>query len=512
MSSGVDYVDLRQGHYHDSVTLLQVSQVVTGIDGVSHCVVAMATPLNVELARDLGFSIPRAAIPAALLVAIRGRDQGAIDAALDALTAALVTRRPAHPAEDGIADSTDPPPVTVGAALLDSPATLALISVPGPFAALEAFDAVHAGRSVMIFSDGISVADEVALKTEATTYGVLVMGPDCGTAIVNGIGLGFANAVRRGRVGIVSASGTGAQQVSSLLESAGVGVSQLLGVGGRDLSAEVGGLSAELGLTALDRDPDTDLIVLVSKPPDPNVARRLEQMAESLTTPVQFALIGADSPDLTAATESVLRSLGVAVECWPVVGTPQEPGRPALLTGYFVGGTLAAEARVLAAPLSPLDSNLSGAELGTAGWLWELPRRAASRHVVIDFGADDLTAGRAHPMIDPTVRLDQISRLADHGGGGRVLLLDVVLGYGAEPDPAQALSPVLGDAVRSFADRGDDLRVVVSLCGTEADPQGWQRQADALAAVGALVFASNAQAARHAVRLSLGAAPDRSSR
>jgi len=499
VTSGLDHVELRQGQYHDSVTLMQASRTVSAIAGVREALIAMATALNVELAQGMGFQVPQAAA-AQLLIAVRADDQAGLDAALSALTAALSTRS-ASRGTSGAAGAEDPRPATTAAALEDSDAALALISVPGPYAAIEAFDAVAAGRNVMIFSDGVTVEDEVALKHAGRAAGVLVMGPDCGTAIVSGIALGFANVVRRGPVGIVAASGTGAQQISSLLETAGVGVSHLLGLGGRDLSAQVGGLGAELALLALDADPDSELIVLVSKPPDPEVTQRLQTLTDGLSTPVQFALLGPGQPDLTQAVESVLAAVGTTVPTWPVVGRPQHAGQIAQLHGYFAGGTLAAEALLLADELAPISTNLGPGAVPAAQAL------SGGPHVVVDFGEDELTRGRAHPMIDPSLRLDQIARLTESADGDLVLLLDVVLGYGAEPDPAQSLVPALRTAAQRVADRGHELNVVLSLCGTDADPQSWQCQAVALSDAGALVFASNAQAARHAVVLARGAIP-----
>ncbi len=501
MSPGLDYVECRLGQYYDSVTLMQASRTVAGTEGVHAALIAMATPLNVELAESMGFSVPRA-VPAQLLIAIRGADQTCLDAADAALTAALSTRTPSLSAGDGEGRR----PTTTGAALLHNDAVLALISVPGAYAPLEAFDAIAAGRSVMVFSDGVTVEDELALKRAGRDAGVLVMGPDCGTAIVSGVALGFANVVRPGSVGIVAASGTGAQQISSLLETAGVGVSHLLGLGGRDLSAQVGGLGAELALTALDADPHTDLIVLVSKPADPEVAERLHRLADAMSTPVHYALLGSGQPDLTEAVEAVLRSLGAAVPSWPVVGHLGPAGEPADLHGYFAGGTLAAEALGLTADLATISTNL-GADA--------VPATQALRggpNVIVDFGDDELTAGRAHPMIDPTLRLDQIDRLSTTSRGNLVLLLDVVLGHGAEPDPALALVPAIRSATAAMTARGHGLCVVISLCGTEADPQGWRGQAQALADAGAVVFASNAQATRAALGLARGALASATSR
>jgi FdrA protein len=340
---------------------------------------------------------------------------------------------------------------------------------------------------VLVFSDGVPVEHEVALKHAAHDAGVLVMGPDCGTAIVSGVALGFANVVRPGPVGLVAASGTGAQQVSCLLDMAGVGVSHVLGVGGRDLSEAVGGRATLDALAALDADPATERVLVVSKPPAPPVAASVDEAAGKLGVPVRSAVLSVETPDLTAAVEALLADMGHSVPDWPSrpAGLTAPPG--AVLKGFFSGGTLADEAMLLAAPAlgdirsnTPLRPELDlGGDLGAPG------------HVVVDFGDDALTVGRAHPMIDPTLRLEAISNLAARGEPA-VLLLDVVLGHGADPDPAASLVPAL---------RAAGLPTVVALVGTEADPQGWSRQADALAGAGAAVFASNAAAVRYALDL-----------
>jgi FdrA protein len=487
------HVSLRSGVYADSVRLMQVSRDVGALDGVTAVLVAMATPLNLELAAGMDLAPAEPASPEQLLVAIQAADDDALDAAVAAVEAALAER------QRSTASAQDIPPRTVGAGLdalaPDVPA-LAIVSVPGPYAVAEAADAIAAGRSVLVFSDGVPVEHEVALKRAAHEAGVLVMGPDCGTAIVSGVALGFANVVRPGPVGLVAASGTGAQQVSCLLDMAGVGVSHVLGVGGRDLSEAVGGLSTLDALAALDADPATEQVLLVSKPPAPSVAAAVTEAAAALSTPVRSAALSAQAPDLTAAVEALLADLGVDVPAWPSRPGPGEAAPPgAVLKGLYSGGTLADEAMLLAAPVlgdvrsnTPLRPELElGADLSVPG------------HVVVDFGDDALTVGRAHPMIDPTLRLEAIDRLAASGEPA-VLLLDVVLGYGADPDPAAALVPALA-AARSRT----TLPVVVALVGTEADPQGWSRQADALAAAGCAVFASNAAATRYALEL-LGAA------
>jgi FdrA protein len=481
------HVELRRGAYADSVTLLQVSRSVQGVDGVATAQVAMATPLNLDVLEQMGFTLPDST-PNDMVVAIRLDDPDALDAALAAVDGALT-----RTAQRSEGDTSLEPHRTTGAALRDAPAdTLVLVSVPGAAATVEAMDALDAGRDVMVFSDNVPVEEEVALKRIATDRGLLVMGPDCGTAVVDGLGLGFANATSPGPVGIVAASGTGCQQLLALLDHAGVGVSSALGVGGRDLSSAVGGLSTREALRRLDADPSVELVVVVSKPPAADVAAELRTHAADLDTPVLFALLGPGQPDLTAAAESVLRALDHEVPDWPVQGAAPDR-RGVLLRGLFVGGTLCDEAMLVAGGvLGPIHSNIPfQPELEIKDLDAAL---TCGTHSMIDFGDDALTQGRAHPMIDPTLRLEHLAQVAADPLTG-VLLLDVVLGHGAEPDPAASLAPAIADAVA----RG--VPVVVSCVGTSGDPQGLDRQVSALADAGAEVHLSNAGAARRAAAL-----------
>jgi len=477
------HVELRRGAYADSVTLLLVSRTVASAAGVEAAQVAMATALNLEVLGQMGFEIPAEAGANDMVVALHLADADALDAALGAVDAALSasTRSTSGSAEVAA-------PRTTAGAFRRSGDGLALVSVPGASALVEAMDALDAGHDVMIFSDNVPVEQEVALKRTATDRGLLVMGPDCGTALVGGLGLGFANATSPGPVGIVAASGTGCQQLLALLDHAGVGVGSALGVGGRDLSTEVGGLSTRTALARLDADPDVELIVVVSKPPADEVATAIREYAATLGTPVEFALLGAGQPDLTAAAERVLQRLGGEVPAWPVWGAVDvAPGMGGLLRGLFVGGTLCDEAMLVAGEkLGPIRSNIPLSPELALG-----PDLTANEHLMIDFGDDSLTAGRAHPMIDSTLRLEHLARAADDARTG-VLLLDVVLGHGAEPDPA-------ADLARAIA--GIDRPVVIALVGTSSDPQDLSRQAEQLAAAGAEVHLSNAGATRRAVEL-----------
>lgn len=490
------HVELRRGRYHDSVTLMRVSRQLSGRPDVHDALTAMGTELNRDLLVQLGFEPPADAGPGDLLVAIRAADQTALESARQALDALLAEASRA-PAAGGGLDAVAPPRTT-GSAAARIDATLALVSVPGDHAFTEAMDALTAGLNVMVFSDNVPVEQEIALKDEAARRGLIVMGPDCGTAVVGGAGLGFANAVRPGPVGLVAASGTGSQQLMALLDTAGVGVSHALGVGGRDLSATVSGRSTLQALAALDADPATELIVIVSKPPAPRVVGLVREAVRRLSTPALFALLGPGEDDLTAVAEKAVTALGRTVPEWPhwPARTVQVP-RPGALRGLFAGGTLCDEAMLIAGDaLGPIRSNVSLAASGPPGAPWSLHDRSEG-HCMIDFGADELTRGRAHPMIDPTLRLERLAAEAADPSCA-VLLLDVVLGYGAEPDPAALLAPAVEKALTA---RDGDLAVVVSLCGTAADPQDRDRQATALQDAGASVFGSNAAAARHAVSL-----------
>jgi len=369
---------------------------------------------------------------------------------------------------------------------------------------------LDAGLSVMIFSDNVPVPAEVALKAAARQRDLLVMGPDCGTAMVRGVGLGFANVVSPGPVSLVAASGTGAQQLMCLLDAAGVGVRHCLGVGGRDLGEPVGGASTLAALQALDEDEDSELIVVVSKPPAPRVAATVQQAASATRTPVVTLLLGEDGPDLTAGAEQVLAQLGRPLPTWPSWHPVTSPGIPThragggpdvrpggAVRGLYSGGTLCEEAMViLSRHVGPIASNVPLRPEWQVDADLAPPVGIPAGHRFLDLGDDAFTRGRPHPMIDPTLRLDLLrADLADPRTG--VVVLDVVLGLGAHPDPAGAIAEVID---------GASVPVVVCLCGTTGDPQGLTTQAATLVDAGAHVYLSNAAAARHAAALITGEA------
>jgi FdrA protein len=493
-------VEVRRGAYRDSVTLMQVSQAVATEPGVDAALIAMGTELNVELLADMGFELTEPAGPNDMLVAVAAADEEALTAAKDRIERELTTGRSASPSAPS-----GTPPRTVGSGVRASGAGLVLISTPGRTAFLDAVDALDAGAHVMLFSDNVSVEHEIALKAAAGRRGLLVMGPDCGTAVVGGVGLGFANVVRPGPVGMVAASGTGAQQLLTLLDAADVGVSHCLGVGGRDLSSAVGGRSTLQALDLLADDDATEVIVLVSKPPAPDVAARVHAHADALGKPVVVGLLGRGQPDLTATAQRVVEECGGtwspprswrhgrAGVGWAGESRGAAPSVGGYLRGLYAGGTLCDEAMVLASDVfGPVQSNIP-LEPG-----WRLaPDEAATGHAMLDFGDDDMTVGRPHPMIDNALRIRRLQDEAANPSCG-VVLLDVVLGYGAHADPAAELAPAIR-AAREQA--GRDLPIVIALIGSRGDPQGLERQAGALHDAGADVHLSNADAVRTAIGL-----------
>lgn len=465
-------VEIHPGRYHDSVRLMQASKTLQGVAGVTDALVAMATELNLGLLADMGFDMDAAgrAGPNDLLLAVRAENEDAIAAAHAALDDALSHRA----APTGGLDA--PPPKTAGSAAEVNQANIVLLSVPGEHAFVEAMEALEGGRHVMIFSDNVPVAQEIVLKSYGAEHELLVMGPDCGTAIVNGLGLGFANAMQPGVVGMVGASGTGIQQMCCLLDDAGVGVRHALGTGSHDLSEEVGATSTLQALAALDEDPATEVIVVISKPPAATVAESVRSAAADCSKPVVVTFMGETTLEEGAA--QVLARLGMAEPTYASWPADQEGHRPGLVRGLFSGGTLRDEARFVAAPL-----------LGDVGTGEHDPG-----HTFVDYGDDEYTQGRAHPMIDQTVRLDRLAEAAADESVG-VILMDVVLGYGANADPATELAPEIERAVEAGA------AVVVSLTGTKGDPQDRDAQARILHDAGASVWLSNAAAGREAARL-----------
>ena len=518
----VTRVLVRRNFYCDSVALMTLSRSLTSLPGVEDAAAVMSTEMNQTLLKQAGLlpDDPSADIggPNDLLIIVRSASEEAATTAISAAESSLDARRSRE-----VGAQAEQRPVSLEQAIQRQPTlNLALISVPGAYAAIEARQALLAGLHVLLFSDNVSLEQEIALKTLAGERRLLLMGPDCGTAIINGVGLGFANVVPRGPIGLVSASGTGLQQVTCLIAEYGSGVSQALGTGGRDLSQAVGGRTMLAGLELLQQDPATQVIVLLSKPPAPEVARRVIARAAQGTKPTVIAFLGAtpdDADALGTAHLSFARTLSdaarLAVQLAGKQGAPL-PGDPLpddalhaiqqtraalkpeqrYVRGIFSGGTLCDEAMaLLSARVGPIYSNIPLRPD------WRLKdTRTSQEHTAIDFGSDEFTIGRPHPMIDGGLRLRRLAQEAQDPTTA-VILLDIVLGYGAHADPASEFAPAIEHARAAAAQDGRALACIVSLCGSEQDPQGLAYQRDLLGQAGALVFTENALAAQVAAEI-----------
>lgn len=478
---------IRRGFYADSVALMRVSRALSQRKDVEIASIMIGTPANLAILRDAGLLAPEgeSATPNDLVVAVRSADAEAAHAALDH-GERLLSSSFKSPGGQAASSSRG-----LEAALELLPeANLALISVPGAFAHAEASRALERGLHVMIFSDNMPIEEEAALKQRALSKGLLVMGPECGTSVIGGAALAFANALPRGDVGIVSASGTGLQEVSCLLARSGRGLSHGIGVGGRDVNDRVGGLMTMAAIDALDEDRATSHIVVISKPPSRMVTERIVARIAKSDKPFTLCLLGAGPLELPG-NAALAVTLQEAAEQAGRFRMPRDfpadlPRRKGVIRGVYAGGTLCAEAQlVLLREGLPVASNapVDGART--------LAGRDIAPHTIIDMGDASYTQGRPHPMIDPELRSEEIAAaLADPDTA--VVLVDVVIGYGAHADPAQlvvAARKRVGEAAAPL---------VASVTGTDADPQGYGRQAAKLRAAGIFVASSNAQAARWA--------------
>lgn len=497
------HTEVRRGAYYDSIVLMQLQRALLALEGVQDAGVVMGASASKQILQQSGLYTVEAegAGPDDLVIVIRAVDASYAANAGGQIDALLTSRRST---DDGIAYR---PKTLATAARMALDAGWVLVSVPGRYAVGVAEQAINLGKHVFLYSDNVAIADEVRLKTLAAAKGLLVMGPDCGTALVDGVGLGFANRVRRGPVGIVAASGTGLQYVASRIHQLGSGVSHALGTGGRDLSSSVGGITARQGVSLLARDPQTEVIVLISKPPAPEVGAAIMRGAIASGKSVVVHYIGNTVPSGRAPQDGTIRhanSLDEAAELAVTLGAAHA-GRAAAvdpcsfapgqryLRGLYSGGTLAYEAQaVLSAMLPAVYSN---APLDPQH---ALPNPAASReHTVVDLGADEFTVGRLHPMLDADLRIRRLEQEANDPEVA-VILLDVVLGYGAHPDMAAELAPAIHSARAHAIAHGRHLEVVAVVVGTDEDPQGLDRQVQELEAAGAVVFLNHSAAVRAA--------------
>jgi FdrA protein len=536
-----------RGEYHDSVSLMNTAKAVTGAPGVKDCAVVMVTQENRGILKNSGLLTPEveAAQEGDLAVVVSAQDDASAEAAHKNARELLSGRNKKSSGGAAAAKAS----TLEGAAESLGGANMAVISVAGRYAAAVADSALERGMHVMLFSDNVKLADEVALKKKAAAKGLLVMGPDCGTAIINGAPLCFANAVSRGMIGVVGAAGTGMQEVTTLISNEGEGISQAIGTGGRDIKRDVGGIMFMEGLKALAADPATRVILMVSKPPHPEVMEKIVEAARGIAKPMVALFLGGDTAILEeegiypakTLEEAALKAVALArFESAPQPSSDsnalaRETNRYLMalkdvetrlnhsendikriafdearklnpsqncLRGLYTGGTFCYEAQLILEPL--LGGVWSNAPVSPAYKLKDALR--SEGNTIIDLGEDEFTVGRPHPMIDFTLRNRRILDEA-RDPAVAVILLDLVIGWGSNMKPMEDLLPTLAQA-RDMAERGGrHIVFVASVTGTEQDPQGRSAAVKGLRDAGVIVLPTNAQAAilaGHIIRISGG--------
>lgn len=498
---------IKKNHYQDSMKLMQISQKLSALEGVKQASAIMATEANLSMLKDAGLleEIPESAGANDLIIAVEAKSQEIADDAIAKLETLLM------PADVG--NSSNIIYKNLGTASASLPgANIAVISVPGEYAKLEVAKAITMGLHTFLFSDNLSIDEEIEIKERAREKGLLVMGPGCGTSIINEIGLGFSNIINKGPIGVIAAAGTGLQEVTCLINNLGSGITHGIGVGGRDLSEKVGGITTLEAIKILSEDDSTEVLLLVSKPPSNSVAEEILTRVKETGKPSVICFLGSelksDDPDIyftPTLDEAALKAVQFAGQTnkKPKLKTNdnwKKEARKALnsldskqkyVRGLYSGGTLCYEAQQVLQPL--LGDVYSNAPLNKKYKLKDSNKSV--KNSLIDLGEEEFTVGRPHPMIDSNLRNERLLSECSKSDVA-VILLDIVLGFVASSDPAGDLLPAIAEAKKSAKKKGRNLVFVAHVCGTDNDPQGLVHQEDKLKEHGVLVFPTNALAAR----------------
>lgn len=494
-----------KNQYQDSVRLMSISREAAKLDGVSKVLALLGTVSNKGVIARLGLKDPAvdAATASDLMICIEAKDDAAVKAALDNVQAHLKTKAGGSKAEE-----LKPATIEEAADRLED-ANFCMISLPGPMAKLDVLSAINRGLNVMLFSDNITIEDEIELKKKAIEKGLLMMGPDCGTAIIAGVPLALANVVRRGDIGIVAASGTGIQEVTCLIDRFGGGITHALGCGGRDLRKQVGGLEMRFGIKKLAATPGNKTLLLLSKPGDPAVLNAVLDEARATGLRTVTCLIGGKPDELN--TEGIIFTRTLEEAAFAALGKPvpelvfpkalddriaKLDSQRKYMRGLFSGGTLCYESLVILDDKFDIESNVP---LRKELFL-EAPTKG-KKHCCVDLGEDEFTRGIPHPIIDTGLRGQRLEEdMRDPTC--RVIMMDIVLGFGADPDPASKFAAIINRVRKDLPDGGPII--VCSVCGTDADPQSCAQQEKTLEDAGCFVFPTNAQAAKAVARIVLG--------
>lgn len=505
------YNVIKENMYFDSVTLMLFSSKLNSIEGVNQAAVMMGTDHNKKLMLNAGTldeNYYNKITANDLVIGINADSQAAIDKAIAVLDEQFENKQASSNQSSTLRVK------NIDAAVKELPGlNIGVISIPGRFAKAEAMKLLKKGIHVMLFSDNVTIEEELELKTYAEEHGLLMMGPDCGTAIINGVALGFANVVRRGNIGLTAASGTGLQEVSVIIDKLGGGISQALGTGGRDLKQAIGGKMMLATLEALANDPQTEVIGLISKPPAESVMKKIIEKAKTIEKPIVACFLGGDlsifegtniigASTLEAAAHELVKlanqtelnlaeQLEIVAEYEAKLESLPKTNAP-YIRALYTGGTLAYETLLIFnQEIKDVYSNIS------IDSKYQLTDPEVSQgHTVLDMGEDYFTDGKPHPMIDPDARGQRIVVDGKNPETG-IILFDCVLGYGSNEAPEVSLLK----AIRKVKESRTDIVFIGSVTGTNKDPQGLDRIEKALRDEGVFVLPTNAEAARFACKV-----------
>jgi FdrA protein len=495
--------------YNDSIILMQNTVELESLPGVIKAAIMMGTPGVLQSLKESNLLVEDENNISSddMIIAVEGETEGEVKLALEKITKRLL-------GGEILSKSSN---TTIGASLEESygllwrdipvDVSLSLISTPGLYAAAEAWRAVKSNRHVMIFSNNVSIEDEIALKKSGLERNLLVMGPDCGTAIINGVPLGFANVVKRGNIGVIAGAGSGLQELTCLIDRMGCGISHAIGTGGRDLSSKVKGITTKLGLGMLGDDKGTDVIALLSKPPDPQIAAEVIEVAKCIGKPIAVCLLGMESKVKNDGQIYFAETIDELANLTVSLATQSEMKREVYskkiiqnediplnqyIRGFFSGGTLAYETLyLLKSEIGGVYSNISK----DPEFICVMEDLEKPRHIILDLGTEEFTTGRPHPMIDGRWRAELI-KSCGRNEKVKVVLFDLILGLGADSNPASTISGSIQEARKEAEANGRELIFIASIIGTEEDPQPYSDQFNILKNAGVIITKSNAEAAR----------------
>jgi len=497
---------IKKDNYKDSVFLMAIAGELEKLEDINSASLMMGTTANKEILEtsDLLTDEGKDASENDLIIAIDADSPEIINKTLD------IIEKKFNSTEDIQESSTIAPPTIETALNINKELNFTLISIAGQYAAREVHKALDNNLNVMIFSDNVSLEDEILLKNKAIKKGLLLMGPDCGTAIVNGVPLGFANRIPQGDIGIVAASGSGLQEVLVTISKQESGITQAFGTGGRDLSKDVGGLTMLHGLNYLKEDSSTKVIVLISKPPHPDIAKKIISEAQKISKPIIVCFLGSKentshnniyftgtlegagimASQLSKGLEINLPEFTIDnIEALIQETKNNISSSGKYIRGLYAGGTLCDEAINILEEFGIQPYANVGVE---EDYRLDDPNKSLE-HTLVDMGDDEFTRGTPHPMIDLNLRNKRILQEAEDAQVA-VILFDVVLGYGANLDPAGAMKDTL------LKIKGKKV-MVASVCGTDLDPQNYTKQSNILKECGVIVLPTNAQAAKFTAKV-----------